>query len=413
MAGVLRVHPKNPRYFTDDSGKAIYLTGSHIWNNVQGTKITEGVEKPQDLDSYIPWLKELNHNFQRLWVAEEATSVPNIWKKVGDKFDLTCVSEEYLSQLYDRMKRFQDNGIYTSVMFFQQWSTEHERFWSIHPFNKENNIQGFGANFSDGKLGNDFHRLGNKTLTKYQKLYIQQVIDKLNDLDGFFYEICNEGASKDGSQRPWQTELTKFIKKTEKKKPKQHLVCISGYRMTEEWEWELQSEMEKSPADIIAPGGSFPRFMENIQPASGKKIIMPDTDHIWGIGGGDSWVWKNLASGNHPIFMDDLKERQENGRKAMGHALQYANRMNLAQTKPSPELSATGYCLANPGEEYLIYSENMNEFKVEIEKGTYQVEWFNLAEAKAVPGENVTAAKKVAMNFKAPFQGQAVLFLQK
>ena len=27
--GPLRVHPTNPRYFTDGSGKAIYLTGSH------------------------------------------------------------------------------------------------------------------------------------------------------------------------------------------------------------------------------------------------------------------------------------------------------------------------------------------------------------------------------------------------
>src|SRR5678815_18433 len=33
--GPLRVHPTNPRYFTDGSGKAIYLTGSHTWNNFQ------------------------------------------------------------------------------------------------------------------------------------------------------------------------------------------------------------------------------------------------------------------------------------------------------------------------------------------------------------------------------------------
>jgi len=36
--GVLRVHPSNPRYFTDDSGKAIYMTGSHAWWNI----VTEG-----------------------------------------------------------------------------------------------------------------------------------------------------------------------------------------------------------------------------------------------------------------------------------------------------------------------------------------------------------------------------------
>jgi hypothetical protein len=29
--GTLRHNPANPRYFTDDSGRAIYLTGSHTW----------------------------------------------------------------------------------------------------------------------------------------------------------------------------------------------------------------------------------------------------------------------------------------------------------------------------------------------------------------------------------------------
>src|SRR4051812_41016576 len=31
----LRALSTNPHYFTDGSGKAIYLTGSHTWNNLQ------------------------------------------------------------------------------------------------------------------------------------------------------------------------------------------------------------------------------------------------------------------------------------------------------------------------------------------------------------------------------------------
>src|SRR5262249_49329772 len=33
--GPLGVHPTNPRYFTGGSGKAVYLTGSHTWSNLQ------------------------------------------------------------------------------------------------------------------------------------------------------------------------------------------------------------------------------------------------------------------------------------------------------------------------------------------------------------------------------------------
>ena len=35
IQGPLRAHPTNPRYSTDDSGQAIYLTGSNTWNNLQ------------------------------------------------------------------------------------------------------------------------------------------------------------------------------------------------------------------------------------------------------------------------------------------------------------------------------------------------------------------------------------------
>ncbi len=31
--GQLKVHPSNPRYFTDGTGRIIYLTGSHTWSN--------------------------------------------------------------------------------------------------------------------------------------------------------------------------------------------------------------------------------------------------------------------------------------------------------------------------------------------------------------------------------------------
>src|SRR5215472_13913815 len=37
--GPLRVLKSNPRYFTDGSGKAIYLAGSHSWWNLQDNGI--------------------------------------------------------------------------------------------------------------------------------------------------------------------------------------------------------------------------------------------------------------------------------------------------------------------------------------------------------------------------------------
>ncbi|MFO7957163.1 MAG: hypothetical protein R6X33_08670 [Candidatus Brocadiia bacterium] len=64
--GPLRRNPANPRYFTDDTGEAVFLTGSHTWNNLQDM----GPDDPPmafDWDRYLDWLTDLNHNFVRLW----------------------------------------------------------------------------------------------------------------------------------------------------------------------------------------------------------------------------------------------------------------------------------------------------------------------------------------------------------
>jgi hypothetical protein len=63
--GPLSVLMSNPRCFTDGSGKAVYLTGSHTWANQQD----RGIQKPPpvyDFDAYLDFLQEHNHNFIRL-----------------------------------------------------------------------------------------------------------------------------------------------------------------------------------------------------------------------------------------------------------------------------------------------------------------------------------------------------------
>ncbi len=53
-AGPLRVHPTNPRYFTDGSGKAIYLTSSHHRHKLQDAGRLKGpVTKEFDYQGYL------------------------------------------------------------------------------------------------------------------------------------------------------------------------------------------------------------------------------------------------------------------------------------------------------------------------------------------------------------------------
>src|SRR5689334_23121888 len=69
--GPLRVHPRNPRYFIDASGRTLYLAGAHTWANFQDSG---AAPVPRfDWREYLEMLCAHNHNFIRLWSWEHAT----------------------------------------------------------------------------------------------------------------------------------------------------------------------------------------------------------------------------------------------------------------------------------------------------------------------------------------------------
>ena len=131
-AGPLRVHPSNPRYFTDGRGNTVYLTGSHYWYNLQdGENRTEIIHF--DYIAYLDFLKRYNHNFIRMWTWEQAAWAPWTKEKVlfdplpyqrtgpgkaldgGLKFDLTKFNQAY----FDRLRSRVIAALGTEVYMFQ------------------------------------------------------------------------------------------------------------------------------------------------------------------------------------------------------------------------------------------------------------------------------------------------------
>jgi len=72
--GTLRKCTENPRYLTDHSGKAIYLTGSHTWNVLQDNLPMTGDGTPYifDYEDYLDFMEKNHHNFLRMWCRETA-----------------------------------------------------------------------------------------------------------------------------------------------------------------------------------------------------------------------------------------------------------------------------------------------------------------------------------------------------
>ncbi len=421
-SGPLRVHSSNPRYFDDGSGKAIYLTGSHTWTNLVDDD-TSYPPKAFDYGSYLDFMEEHNHNFMRMWTWEQSKytygdgfqySAPQPWSRTGPgnaldgrpKFDLTRFNEEYFSRLRSRVIAAGRRGIYVSIMLFEGHGAQRSKVpwcWDGHPLNAENNINGIDGNPDGDDRGLEIYTLEIPEITRIQEAYVRKVIDTVNDLDNVLYEIINEAGPY---STQWQYHMINYIKSYESTKPKQHPVG-----MTFQFKGGTNTALFSSPADWISPnqeGG----YRDNPPAADGSKVIISDTDHLWGIGGNQQWVWKSFLRGLNPIYMDPYGDPpgDESIRKNMGYTLDYAERMNLASMTPMNKLSSTKYCLANPGSEYLIYQPDSGSFTVKLNAGTYSYEWFNPSSGDVTETGSLTSGGG-SESFNPPFGGDAVLYL--
>jgi hypothetical protein len=95
----------------------------------------------------------------------------------------------------------------------------------------------------------------------------------------------------------------------------------------------------------------------------------------------------------------------------MEDVLAYANRkIDLVNMTPQDSLSTSGYALANPGSQYLVYSQT-NSFTLTTVVGTYFYEWFNPTTHAIASTGSVTV--RTSHKFTAPFRGDSVLWLHK
>jgi len=433
LQGPLQVLKDNPRYFTDDTGRAVYLTGSHTWSNL--VDIGPKDPPPQfDFTACLDWMKKLNHNFIRMWTWEPVTwntkanrenklhtSAPQPWARTGPgsaldgkpKFNLEKFNPAYFERLQRRISAARDRGIYVSVMLFEGWAMQFSAgAWEGHPFHPQNNVNGIDADQNKDGKGLEFHTLSDPAVTALQEAYVRKVIDTVNDFDNVMYEVSNENHPP---STEWQYHIIRYIKDYEKSKPKQHPVG-----MTFQYRGGKNETLFNSPADWISPnreGG----YRDDPPPADGRKVILNDTDHLWGIGGNQAWVWKSFLRGHNPIFMDPydgvvlgnkFDSKWEPIRRSLGYTRMYADRMNLAVMKPRDDLASTKYCLAKPGVEYLVFKPAADESSVnlKLKAGSYKYEWFDPNQGKIV-SKGTIRANGSEQALRAPLKGDAVVYI--
>lgn len=429
LADPLRPHPTNPRYFTDGSGKAIYLTGSHTWDAFQrwfeGAKWKDELVagSPASFTDYLDVIESHDHNYIRLWVADTAWSPltqalvepqpyvrtgPGSAADGGAKFNLEKLNPDYFNSLRDVVQQAGDRGIYVSVMLFDGWGASEYGLdkpgfntWPYHPFNAANNINGVDGDPDGDGIAWEYHAATpGSRIWKLQTDYVEKVIDTVNDLDNVLYEINNESGAESTA---WQYAMIKHVKAYESTKPKAHPVGMtfqySGNDTTTNGD---NQALFDSPADWISPGRSKPYF-RNPTAADGGKVIITDTDHISSKTTDPTWVWRSFMRGLNPIVMDwwNGDEHWDPARNAMGHTSRLANSMDLAAMVPSNNLASTKYCLAEPGRQYLVYLQEGDSLTLNLEAGTYDTHWEDTNTGKKSDVTKVTS-EGGAQPFRAP-----------
>src|SRR5579862_4887089 len=302
----LRALKTNPHYFSDGSGKAVYLTGSHTWNNLQDWGTKDSIQ-PFDFAAYVRMLVAHHHNFTLLWTTElptfrglptRASAPPDFsvtpfpWQRTGPgsasdgkpKFDLTRFNQAYFDRLRDRVQQLNAAGIYAGIYLFTgEWLLRFRFAGDGYPFTGSNNVNAID---DGGGLGSVTMTAPN-AITAIQDAYVKKVIDTLNDLPNVLWIVSEEAPA---NSTWWNSHLIDFARSYEAGKPLQHPI---GYGALDSGTDDV---LLNSDADWIAP-------VARISPTTSRgaghppfKVNINDSDHSY------FGIWNDSPQVNRNYF---------------------------------------------------------------------------------------------------------------
>jgi hypothetical protein len=115
-----------------------------------------------------------------------------------------------------------------------------------------------------------------------------------------------------------------------------------------------------------------------------------------------------------PISPPATQAQMEDVRDALAATITTANSIGLASMTPRNSLASTTFCLANAGNEYLVYAPSAGSFTVNLSAGsgkTFRTRWINPRTGAITTAANVAGGSS-SQSFTAPFNDYgAVLHL--
>ena len=377
--GVLSVSGTNPRYFVNPAGDIVYLTGAYSWNFAS-------TMPDQEFTDYLAYVVAHGYNLLR---------VPS------QDYTGEAQSTSYFDILASRIGLAANAGLYVQVSIFP---------FTEAPFNSQ----------------------------VFNEAYARDLVQAVGAYPNVIYEVGNELDTQTldgGTVGAFSASMVTAINNEQALQgfTPRRMVGISDFKADNTYNNNAAtvSFILGSSADFIALGFSQRTFTPCwVNPDyAGVKVSIPDTDHISPYQCDHKWAWKIFTMGGNPTLLDgnaftpNFSVPDDPGdtvgaaatydaRSRMGDTRTYALKMRLDMAVPHPELSTTGFALAWPGNQYLVYQPSTGSFNVTLVAGDYTVEWFNPVDHTTTT--TTLTASSGANSFSTPLNPahDAVLFLK-
>ena len=429
-------HEPGDLYFTNAEGRQVYLAGIHTWPASQDRG------PAFDWPGFLALQERIGGNFIRMWGidGEDDHSVrgptsPLPYARAADgRFDLLRFDAAFFDRIRGRAIEAGERGMYVSQMLFNGWGLqfgEPRNPFDASPWKAGNNVNGIDGDPRGTGKGADVQTLKDPAVTAIQEAYVRAVLDALNDLPNVLFEISNEAANTDEAWA-WQNHMLGVAKRHDGVRGLRHPVGLTAAAAWMGDRAGIDARLAGSAADWTSPDGL--RHEADPPPATGAKVSIVDTDHIWGIGGQSlDWVWRTFTRGHNILSMDSLRTPDLAGRSVRYDttpeqaAAEDAAREGIRQTRAVAamldlrgmrsrgELSSTGFALADPADgDFVVYAPEGGGFTLDL-SGTagkrLAVGWVD-AEAGTVAEGGAVEGGNASQSFAAPAGRATALVLR-
>ena len=449
--GVLRILGTNTRWLTNDSGKALFLTGPtgqfYSYPNATASAIqderNDATILVNDTATALNTVVAEGNNFVRFWRTEASafgsaaqfagntyrrvptTQMP--WVQVNTRvdnstgvpvtvgiYDLQQFNQPYFDRLRAAVLLAVNRGITPSVMLFEGFTSYANTQYSgfSHPMFATNNVNGISCDtVTVNAKCEETHSTANAAITAFQDAYIRKVIDTLNNIDGYLYEIANE----DGvDTQTWQNHVADVVVAYEGSGGRKvHPVWMTPWGDVS-FPPNNNFMYNNTHVQLVAPfnvgGDDFNQNPTANNASKTRNVWVYDTDH-------DSVAtvatpWKNFTRGVSFGYLDcafaicarEADVTRPLIRAAMGQARSYADRVNLKgmTVETGTSIINSGYGLYEACSEYLMYMPADGSNSIDLSACsaglTFSVEFFEPLTGTTTASSNVAGGASRSFN---------------